>query len=355
MMNSKGFLERKGISLSLKTYFVTAMGAMAQGLFASLLIGTILGTIGDSFDIAFLTEIAVFAKNGMLVGAAIGVAVAASLKAEGLLLLSSTVVGAIGYNLGAEIAVGNGIVSYTAGPAGAFIAVLIACELGKLVYKSTKVDILVTPIVTIGIGYGISMLCCPGIAYCMYWLGHFINTATELHPFVMGIIVSVVVGILLTLPISSAAICAMIGIGGLAGGAATAGCCCQMIGFAVMSYRANRFGGFVAQGLGTSMLQMGNIIKKPIIWLPTILSSAIVGPISTMLFKLTNNGVAAGMGTCGLVGPIGVISAAAEKDTMFWIGLALVCLLLPAVVTLIFSELMRKLGWIKDSDLKLDL
>ncbi len=349
------FMKRKGVVPSWKTYFVTAMGAMAQGLFASLLIGTILGTLGDKLGLQILSEIAAFAKNNYVVGSAIGVAVAAALKADGLVLLSSAVVGAIGYVMGAEIPVGVTPIAYTAGPAGSFVAVLVACEIGKLVSKETKIDILVTPVVTILVGAAVSWLCCPAIAYAMYYLGEFINTATELQPFAMGIIVSVVVGILLTLPISSAAICAMIGISGLAGGAATVGCCCQMVGFAVMSFRENRWGGLVAQGLGTSMLQMGNIIRRPAIWLPTILSSAILGPVSTLVFKLTNVGVSAGMGTCGLVGPLGVITAAETTNATFWVGLVLLCVVLPAVLTLAISELMRKLGWIKSGDLKLDL
>ena len=351
----RAFCARKGVVPSWKTYFVTAMGAMAQGLFASLLIGTILGTLGERLGAAFLSEIAAFAKNNYVVGAAIGVAVAAALKADGLVLLSASVVGAIGYVMGADISVGSETIAYTAGPAGAFVAVLISTEIGKLISKETKVDILVTPTVTILVGYGVAALCCPAIAYAMYYLGDFVNSATELQPFFMGIVVSVVVGIILTLPISSAAICAMIGISGLAGGAATVGCCCQMVGFAVMSFRANRWGGLVAQGLGTSMLQMGNIMRKPVIWLPTILASAVLGPVSTLVFELTNTGVSAGMGTCGLVGPIGVINAAATMDAKFWIGLVLLCVVLPAVVTLAFSELMRKLGWFKDEDLKLEL
>lgn len=353
-MSVKGFLEKKKINLSWKNYFVTAMGAMAQGLFASLLIGTIIGTIGGWISNDELNEIASFAKNGYVVGAAIGVAVAASLKAEGLVLFSSAVVGAIGYSAFPIQATAEGA-SYTAGPAGAFVAVVVACELGKLIYKETKVDILVTPIVTIGAGYITSWLLCPAIAYGMLYLGNFINSTTEMHPFVMGVIVSVVVGILLTLPISSAAICAMIGISGLAGGAATVGCCCQMVGFAVMSYRENKLGGLVAQGLGTSMLQMGNIIKKPIIWLPTILSSAILGPVSTLVFKLTNTGVSGGMGTCGLVGPLGTIAEGNLSSPFFWIGVILLYIALPAIITLAISELFRKLGLIKYGDLKLDL
>ncbi len=348
-MDVKAFLKKKNINISWKNYFVTAMGAMAQGLFASLLIGTIIGTIGDWTNAGFLNEIAAFAKNGSVVGAAIGVAVAYALKSEGLVLFSSAVVGAIGYSYTAEG------MTYTAGPAGAFIAVLIACELGKIVYKETKVDILVTPLVCILSGYAVSWLLCPWIAHGMFYLGEFINTTTEMHPFLMGMIVSVVVGILLTLPISSAAICAMIGITGLAGGAATVGCCCQMVGFAVMSYRENKFGGLVAQGLGTSMLQMGNIIKKPVIWFPTIISSAILGPVSTLVFKMTNTGVSAGMGTCGIVGPLGVITAGDTSSFMFWLGLILLCFVLPALITLLFSEIMRKIGWIGKDDLKLEL
>ncbi|MBQ7580248.1 MAG: PTS sugar transporter subunit IIC [Clostridia bacterium] len=351
-MKFKEFLKSRGIDLSWKNYFVNAMGAMAQGLFASLLIGTIIGTLGDRLSIAFLSEIAEYAKSGYVCGAAIGIAVATALKAKGLVLFSCVSVGAMGYMMGAQI---NPDLSYTAGPAGAFFAVMIACEIGKLVYKRTKVDILVTPIVTIFAGFGVSKLLCPLIAYLMYYLGSFVNNATELHPFVMGIIVSVVVGVILTLPISSAAICAMIGISGLAGGAATVGCCCQMVGFAVMSFRANKWGGVVAQGLGTSMLQMGNIVKKPIIWLPTILSSAVLGPVATLVVRCTNEGIAAGMGTCGLVGPLGMIATASNHGVKVWIALALICIVLPAAVTLVFSEAMRKFGWIRDDDLKLEV
>ncbi|MBQ7654749.1 MAG: PTS sugar transporter subunit IIC [Clostridia bacterium] len=351
-MKFKEFLKSRDIDLSWKNYFVNAMGAMAQGLFASLLIGTIIGTLGDKFSIAFLSEIADYAKSGFVCGAAIGIAVASALKAKGLVLFSCVSVGAMGYMMGAQI---NPELSYTAGPAGAFFAVMIACEIGKLVYKRTKVDILVTPIVTIFAGFGVSKLLCPLIAYLMYYLGSFVNTATELHPFVMGIIVSAVVGVILTLPISSAAICAMIGISGLAGGAATVGCCCQMVGFAVMSFRANKWGGLVAQGLGTSMLQMGNIVKKPLIWLPTILSSAVLGPVSTLVFKCENTGIAAGMGTCGMVGPLGMITSSENHDARFWIALVLMCIVLPAIVTLLFSEAMRKFGWIKDDDLALEM
>ena len=351
-MKVKEFLKSRDIDLSWKNYFVNAMGAMAQGLFASLLIGTIIGTLGDKLSIAFLSEIAEYAKNGYVCGAAIGIAVAASLKAQGFVLFSCATVGAMGYMMGAQI---TPELMYTAGPAGAFFAVILACEIGKLVYKRTKIDILVTPLVTILTGFVISKLLCPFVAYAMYYVGSFVNNATELRPFIMGIIVSVAVGILLTLPISSAAICAMIGISGLAGGAATVGCCCQMVGFAVMSFKANKWGGIIAQGLGTSMLQMGNIVKKPIIWLPTIISSAILGPVSTLVFKLTNNGIASGMGTCGMVGPIGMVANALNHNAMFWVSLIFMCIVLPAGLTLGISELFKKFKLYTDEDLKLEL
>ena len=207
---------------------------------------------------------------------------------------------------------------------------------------------------TIGVGVLVAMLLCPGIAYVLYWLGYFIDYATSILPFLMGIIISVVVGVILTLPISSAAICAMIGITGIAGGAAVAGCCAQMVGFAVISFRENRWGGVVAQGLGTSMLQMGNIIKNPLIWIPATLASAVTGPISTCLFKLKCTGVSAGMGTCGLVGPIGVFTDMGYNATSI-IGVLVVCIILPALLSLAFSEFMRRMGWIKENDLKLDL
>lgn len=351
MSKRKSFLERKNIDLSPKTYFITAMGAMAQGLFASLLIGTIFKTIGEWFAIDFLVEIAGFAMNGYVCGAAIGIAVASALKATPLVLYSCAAVGAAGYMIGTTI----GENAITAGPAGAYIAVLIACELGKLESGATKIDIIITPTVTILSGFAVAKFACPGIAWAMYYLGDFINEATELHPILMGMIVSAVVGIILTLPISSAAVCAMIGISGIAGGAALAGCAANMVGFAVVSYRENKLGGLLAQGLGTSMLQMGNIIRKPVIWLPAILTSIITGPIATVIFKLECTGVSAGMGTCGLVGPLGAITAAPKTDTMFWVGLVLVCLVLPAVISLTIGEAMRKLGIIKSGDMKLEL
>ncbi|MBQ7387535.1 MAG: PTS sugar transporter subunit IIC [Clostridia bacterium] len=352
----RAFLDKKGITLSPKLYFVDAMSAMALGLFASLLMGTIFGTVATLipegnviYDFFKLLSTA-----GGATGAMIGVAVAYSLKAPTLVMLSAGVVGMIGNSLGTTVLFDGVEKSVTAGPLGAFVCVLVAVEVAKLVSKATKVDILVTPAVTIGAGGLVGMLACPAIAWAMYWLGYFINYATELLPFFMGIIISVVVGIVLTLPISSAALCAMIGITGIAGGAAVVGCCAQMVGFAVISFRENKWGGVVAQGLGTSMLQMGNIVKNPLIWIPATLASAITGPISTCLFKLECSGVSAGMGTCGLVGPIGIITDMGVTPTSV-IGILVVCIILPAVLSLIFSEIMRKLGWIKMGDMKLDL
>ncbi|MCR5329458.1 MAG: PTS sugar transporter subunit IIC [Saccharofermentans sp.] len=363
----KQFLKDKDINISAKTYFVDAMGGMAQGLFASLLVGTILSTLGKylgMIDLPFFVTIAHFiSKAGSLAsaitGAAIGVGIAAALKAPMLVMACSAAVGYFANAYPGQVGT-IGIFEldkpYTAGPLGVFIAVIIAVEFGKFVSKETKVDILVTPLVTLGVGYFVAYITCPPIAIAMNWLGEFINTATTLHPFIMGIIISVVVGIILTLPISSAAICASIGIAGIAGGAALAGCCAQMVGFAVASYRENKWGGVISQGLGTSMLQMPNIVTHPQIWIPATLASAITGPMATLIFKLECNGVAAGMGTCGLVGPIGCFSAMTESGTLnwyAWLGMFCICLFTPAVLSLLFSEIMRKLGWIKPGYMKL--
>ncbi len=353
MTKTSGFLKSKNIRISPKLYFVNAMGSMALALFSTLLIGTIFNTLGTYLNLGVLNEIAGFATA--VTGAAIGVAIANTLSAPPLVLYSAAVVGYAGYMLGSTFALNGTEINLTAGPAGAFVVTIIAVELGKLVSKTTPVDIIVTPAVTIIPGVLLAKVVCPYIAYAMYYIGTFINNATEMQPLLMGIIISVVVGVALTLPISSAAICAMIGISGLAGGAATAGCCANMIGFAVISYRENKFGGFIAQGLGTSMLQMGNIVKKPIIWLPAILTSAITGALSTTVFKLECVGVSAGMGTCGLVGPIGIITAMGKMSAFEWVGFALLCFILPAVISLIISEAMRKLNLIKLNDLKLDL
>ena len=345
----------------LKRYFIDAMGAMALGLFASLLIGTIFGTVADFTKLEFLGTIATYAKAAT--GMAIGVAIAYRLGADPLVIFSCAAVGAMSNAMGAVInggaisewavtaKAGEGVF-YSAGPAGAFFAVIIAAEIGMLVSKKTKVDILVTPSVTILSGFFASWALCPLIAYAMYYIGVFVNTATEYQPILMGIVLAVVVGVILTLPISSAAICAMIQIGGIAGGAAAVGCCAQMVGFAVMSFRENKWGGLVSQGLGTSMLQMPNIVKNPRIWIPPTLAAAITGPLATTVFKLECNGVAAGMGTCGLVGPIGIYDAMGG-GVMMWVGMIVLCLVLPAVLSVVFCEILRKIGWIKENDLLL--
>lgn len=347
------FLDKKGITLSPKLYFVDAMGAMALGLFATLLIGTIFGTIASYIPEGnvihdYFANLKSYSQGAT--GIVLGIAIAHALKAPPLVMFSAGVVGMCGNAL-PFIYLEKTI---TAGPAGAFICVLIAVEVGKLVSKATRVDIIVTPAVTIGTGVLVAMPLCPAIAFLMYWLGYFINYATDMAPFIMGIILSVVVGIILTLPISSAAICGMIGISGLAGGAATVGCCAQMIGFAVISFRENRWSGIVAQGIGTSMLQMGNIVKNPKIWIPPTLAAAITGPIATCIFKLQCTGVSAGMGTCGFVGPIGIFTDMGFTVNSV-IGTLLTCIVLPAILSLIIAEVMRKLNWIKENDLKLEL
>ncbi len=348
-----GFFKRKGISLSPKKYFVDAMGAMALGLFASLLIGTIFNTLGTYLGVPVLNTIGGFATKAS--GAAIGIAVANALSAPALVLASSAAVGMAGYELGGVFLIDGVEKTVTAGPAGAFIAVLVAVELGKILSKETKIDILLTPAITIVSGVLIALFTCPYIAYFMYYIGRFINEATVMQPVLMGMIISALVGIALTLPISSAAICAMIGISGIAGGAALAGCCAQMVGFAVLSFRDNGWGGVVAQGLGTSMIQMGNIVKKPLVWLPPILTSLITGPLASAVFKLKCNGLSAGMGTCGLVGPIGAITAMGEKSAADWVGIVLICLVLPALFTAWFGAVFRRAGILKKGDLKLEI
>jgi uncharacterized membrane protein len=334
-MKFKEFLKKKDVNISAKAYFLDALGAMAFGLFASLLMGTIFTTLGDKLNLPILLEIAKYAKQAT--GAAIGVAIAFSLKAPSLVLFSATVCGIAGNALG--------------GPVGAYIAAVISTELGKIVSKETKIDILVTPSVVIISGVLLAMFVGPGINTFMEAFGRFIENATELRPFLMGIIVSVSVGMALTLPISSAALCIAIGLSGIAAGAATAGCCAQMVGFAVMSFKENRWGGLISQGIGTSMLQMPNIIKNPLTWIPPTLAAAITGPISTCVFQLENVPIGAGMGTCGLVGPFGIITAMPEGGTKMWLGILLICFVLPAILTWIFGEIFRKMGWIKEGDL----
>lgn len=335
----KDFFKRKQVNISVQTYLIDALGAMAFGLFASLLIGTIFATLGDKTQIELFTTISTYAKSAT--GAALGISIAYALKAPQLVLFSAAAVGIAGNELG--------------GPVGALVATVIAAELGKLVSKETPVDILVTPGVTIIAGVLTAQFVGPGVSAFMAAFGNVVKTATVMQPFFMGILVSALIGIALTLPISSAAICIMLSLDGLAGGAATAGCCAQMIGFAVLSFRENKWGGLMAQGLGTSMLQMPNIVRNPRIWIPATLASMITGPISTMVFQLQNIPAGSGMGTCGLVGPIGIYTAMPDGGANMWIGIAIVCFVLPAVLTLIFGEVLRKMNWIKEGDLKLDL
>ena len=362
MEKVKAFLKRKNIVFSAKRYGIDALGAMAQGLFCSLLIGTILNTLGSQFHIGFLTaqiaEKVPYTVGGLtsfMSGPAMAIAIGYALQAPPLVLFS---LAAVGYACN--------LLGGAGGPLAVLFVAIIAAECGKAVSKETKIDILVTPIVTTLIGVGAAYIIAPPIGTAASAFGMVIMKATELQPFLMGILVSVIVGIALTLPISSAAICAALSLTGLAGGAAVAGCCAQMIGFAVMSFKENKVGGLVAQGIGTSMLQMGNIVKNPKIWIPPILTSAITGPVATCIFKMRMDGaaVSSGMGTCGLVGQIGVytgwVNDIAEGTkaaiTAFdWIGLLLICFVLPAVLTWIFGELFRKKGWIKENDLKLDL
>lgn len=335
----RDFIKNKGITLSPKVYFIDALGSMAFGLFATLLVGTILHTVGTTFHIAFLSE-TVWPLAKSATGPAIAVAIAHTLKAPRLILFASCVVGMHADKLG--------------GPMGVFVATLICVELTKLISGTTKIDIVITPVVTVLVGILIATLAGPLINTVMTSLGKLIMTATDEAPFVMGMIVSAVVGIVLTLPISSAALCMMISLSGIAAGAATVGCCCQMIGFAVMSFKENGVQGLVAQGFGTSMLQVPNIIKNPNILLPPTLASIVLAPISTMFLKLENSPIGAGMGTCGLVGQISTITAMRGHNFVNLLFTILVMhFILPAVTSLIFYYPLKKIGWIRDGDLTL--
>ena len=400
-VGKQSFLKRKNVEISFKRYAIDAMGAMALGLFASLLIGTIIktlaenvGTTGLMAALASVTDTGELAAKvaglstwnhfcwilwqignyaTMVTGVAMAAAIGYALDAPPLVLFSLCAVGQATNTLG-----GSG------GPLAVLFVAIIACEVGKLVSKETKIDILVTPAVTIIVGVGCAMVLAPIFKTICDSLGTFIGWATNLQPFFMGIIISVVVGVVLTLPISSAAICAAVGISGgavlagvldgsismgvwnglaLAGGAATVGCCCNMLGFAVISYPDNGVGGLVAQGLGTSMLQVPNLMRKPVLWIPPVLTSAILGPVSTCIFQLRNNGAAisSGMGTAGLVGPIGIITGWSNMPEGYavgafdWLGMILVCFVLPVLLSWAIGKIMRKKGWIKEGDLKVDL
>lgn len=353
MIKMKEFLKRKNIVISARRYGIDALGAMAQGLFCSLLIGTIIKTLGQQLGMEFLVNVGQYAFD--MSGAAMAVAIGYALKADPLVLFSLTGVGWAANALG-----GAG------GPLAVLFIAIIAAEFGKAVSKETKIDILVTPAVTVFVGVGLAALIAPPIGAAAKAFGQLIKDATVLQPFWMGIVVSVLVGVALTLPISSAGLCAAFGLTGLAGGAAVAGCCAQMVGFAVMSFKENRWGGLVSQGIGTSMLQMPNIVKNPRIWIPPTLAAAITGPIATCIFRLQMNdpasGVASGMGTCGFVGQIGVwtgwvndvaTGAKAAITGFDWLGLVLICFVLPAVLSVLFCEILRKIGWIREGDLTL--
>jgi uncharacterized membrane protein len=362
MEKIKAFLKRKDIEISLKRYGIDALGAMAQGLFCSLLIGTIINTIGTQFHVGFLTNTVAtvagvdYTVGGLataMSGPAMAVAIGYALHCPPLVLFSLIAVGFASNALG-----GAG------GPLAALFVAIIASEVGKAVSKETKVDILVTPLVTIAVGVGLSAWWAPALGKAAMKVGTLIMWATDLQPFLMGILVSVIVGVALTLPISSAAICAALGLTGLAGGAAVAGCCAQMIGFAVMSFPENKWGGLISQGIGTSMLQMGNIVKNPRIWIAPIVTSAVTGPMATCLFHLRMDGaaVSSGMGTCGLVGQIGVYTGWVQGiadgsrtaiTAMDWAGLILISFVLPAVLCPLINLFCRKMGWVKDGDMKL--
>ena len=327
-----------------RKYVVKALSHMAQGLFCSLILGLIIGQIAKIPGLDFLNFISeALSASSPLVGACIGLAIAYGLSCAPLVMISSAITGALGYQFG--------------GPVGAYLAVIVGEELGGLVSRKTPVDIIITPLVTIVAGGLFAKFCCSPINDFMLYLGEVINKATMLSPFMMGIAVSVLVGCALTLPISSVAICVMLGIDGLAAGAATVGCCAQMVGFAAISYRDNGMGGLLSQGLGTSMLQIGNIARKPIIWLAPTLTSAILGPVSTVWLQMTNNALGAGMGTSGLVGPLATFATMTEAGAAAGpLTIKIICLyfLAPALISLGIHMLMKKAGWGKAGDMKLE-
>lgn len=362
MASIKSFMERKNIEISAKRYGIDALGAMAQGLFCTLLIGTILNTLGSQLHIGFLMNpiitvgdraltVGAFASD--MVGPAMAAAIGYALAAPPLVLFSLIPVG-----------YATNMIGGAGGPLAVLVVAIVASEFGKAVSKETKIDLLVTPIVTILVGVGLASLIAAPIGAAASSVGNLIMWATNQQPLAMGILVAVIVGMALTLPISSAAICAALGLTGLAGGAAVAGCCAQMVGFAVMSYRENGVGGLISQGIGTSMLQVPNIIKNPWIWLPPTLASAITGPLATCLFKMQMNGtpVSSGMGTCGLVGQIGVYTGwLADIDAgtkaaitgMDWAGMILICFVLPAVLSVLFCRALKSIGLIREGDMTL--
>ena len=326
-----------------KKYIVDALSHMAMGLFCSLILGLIISQLAKIPSLRFLEFIAeALSSKSPLIGACIGLAIAYGMSCAPLVIISSAITGALGYQFG--------------GPVGAYLAVIIGAETGMLISKKTPVDIILTPLTTIVLGGLIARYCCSPINDFMLYLGEVINSATTLNPFLMGITVSVLMGCALTLPISSVAICVMLGIDGLAAGAATVGCCAQMIGFAVTSYKDNGIGGFISQGLGTSMLQIGNIVKNPLIWVAPTLTAAILGPISTVCLKMTNSALGAGMGTSGLVGPLATFATMTEAGApqcVVIIKIIGLYLLAPAIISLVIHMGMTKLKLVKPGDMKL--
>ena len=347
----------------MKRIFIDGLSGMAQGLFATLIIGTIIQQIGLFVGGDYGNLIYMIGKVAAgLTGAGIGVGVARKLEAQQLVTVSAAVAGMIGafaskLLAGQLIVDGNLVLAGPGEPLGAFAAAYLAIEIGILISGKTKLDIILTPLVCIGTGSAVGLFVGPPISEFMLWLGSLINWGTEQQPFLMGIVVSVLMGMILTLPISSAALGIILNLSGLAAGAATVGCCCNMVGFAVASYRENKVAGLLAQGIGTSMLQVPNIVRKPIIWIPAIVSSAVLGPVSTMLVKMTSNATGSGMGTAGFVGQIMTYQTMAPEigGTMTMIIIVVFQIVLPAVITLAVSEFMRKKGWIKDGDMKLEL
>lgn len=348
-----------GIKKYFHRVFIDGLSGMALGLFATLIIGTIVGQVAGFIPGVvgkYMTYLANIAKT--LMGAGIGIGIACKYKATPLVTVSSAVAGLIGA-FPSALAGGASLTLGAAGnPLSSFIAAYIAIEVGMLISGKTPVDIIVTPVISIGSGSVIAFLTGPYIAKFTVWLGNLINVNVEAHPIIGGIVLSVCMGMFLTLPISSAAIGVMLGLDGIAAGAATIGCCCQMVGFAVMSYKENGFGGLLSQGIGTSMIQMPNIIKNPKIWIPPILASAILAPVSTMVFKMSSNAVGSGMGTSGLVGQFsayGTMVAEGREPVPVLLLILLMHFVLPGAVTLGIAQGMRKARWIKDGDLKLKL
>src|SRR5690625_2159361 len=341
----KKYLHKKGITLSARDYFITALSYMALGLFSSLIIGLIIKTVGEQLEAlsyiqigATFIEMGTFAMDNKIMGGAIGVAIAYGLKAPPLVLFSALFAGAFGAEMG--------------GPAGSYVAVLLATECGKLAYKTTRVDIIITPFITILVGFFTGKFIGIPINTFMIWFGEIINWSTTQQPIIMGILVAVLMGWALTAPISSVAIAFMLSLDGLAAGAAAIGCSAQMIGFAAASYKDNGIGGFFAQGIGTSMLQVPNILRKPIIIVPPTIAGIVVAPIGTAWLGMTNNTAGAGMGTSGLVGQIMAFETMGFTGDVFWAVLIL-HIIAPAIISVAITMLFRNIGWIKPGDMKI--